>query len=158
MVEVREMLKLIHEEWGFFGAINLESIYYDIYTKKITLVDWYRNNLPFKHYPRDHRYGVVWPYNRIMKTCDDKIYRCFDKLAVFCCFAHFLEIKCQNEKSAEQKPLADRLSWIAAKLTKTSDLTRLGSIVDDLLNQMLQRDLTVEMVDEYIKSVFKSPK
>lgn len=94
MAEVREMLKLIHEEWGFFGAINLESIFYDVYTKKITLVDWYRNNFPFKHYPHDHRYGVVWPYNKMMKTCDDKLYRCFDKLAVFCCFARFLEIKC----------------------------------------------------------------
>ena len=93
MLEVREMLKLIHEEWGFFGAISLESIYYDVHAKKITLIDWYRNNLAFKHYPYNYPSGTVWPYNHLMKTCDDKMYRCYDKLAVFCCFFRFLKIK-----------------------------------------------------------------
>jgi len=29
MKKVREQLKVIHEEFGFFGGINLEYIYYD---------------------------------------------------------------------------------------------------------------------------------
>ena len=93
MSKVREILPLIHEEWGFFGGIGVDSIYYDSVAKKITFTDWHRNNLAFKHYPDDYQSGVVWPYNLMMKNCEDKMYKCCDKLAIFCTFAYSLRIK-----------------------------------------------------------------
>ena len=93
MARVRAMLPVIHAEWGFFGGIGAEQIYYDSVADKITLTDWHRSNLSFKHYPADYHSGTIWPYNHMLKECDDKMYRCCDKLAIFCCFAY-----CVNSK------------------------------------------------------------
>jgi hypothetical protein len=41
--QVREHLKVIHKEWGFFGGIHLDAIYFDKHTKKVQLADWARN-------------------------------------------------------------------------------------------------------------------
>ena len=53
---------MIHEEFGFFGAVNLGAIYYHKETKKVTFTDWGRNKLAFKHWPDDYVAGVLWPY------------------------------------------------------------------------------------------------
>jgi hypothetical protein len=53
---------VIHEEFGFFGAVNLGAIYYQKETKKVTFTDWGRNKLAFKHWPDDYVAGVLWPY------------------------------------------------------------------------------------------------
>jgi len=33
---------------GFFGGINLDTVYYDIFTKKLTFTEWGRNGFPFR--------------------------------------------------------------------------------------------------------------
>lgn len=60
--QVRENLKVIHKEWGFFGGISMEAIYYDKRTMKVQLTDWARNHLAFMHFPKDKAAGVRWPY------------------------------------------------------------------------------------------------
>ena len=93
MADVRAKLQVIHAEFGFFGSISVESIYYDPRTKKITFIDWSRNKIAFKHYPSDYAAGLVWLYQHMFKRCDDDMYGCYDKLAIFCCFAHYLKIR-----------------------------------------------------------------
>jgi hypothetical protein len=44
MSKVREILPIIHEEFGFFGGISVHSIFWDSVDKKITFTDWHRNN------------------------------------------------------------------------------------------------------------------
>jgi hypothetical protein len=51
MGDVREKLQIIHKEWGFFGSISVESIYYEPRTKQVRFTDWSRNKIAFKHYP-----------------------------------------------------------------------------------------------------------
>ena len=53
---------MIHKEWGFFGGISMEGIYYDKRTMKVQLTDWARNHLAFMHFPKDKAAGVRWPY------------------------------------------------------------------------------------------------
>jgi hypothetical protein len=62
MGDVREKLQIIHKEWGFFGSISVESIYYEPRTKQVRFTDWSRNKIAFKHYPQDYAAGLVWPY------------------------------------------------------------------------------------------------
>ena len=58
---------MIHEEWGFYGSINMRGIYYDCKTQRVTLTDWGRSRLLLQHMPNGYLSGYLWPYDRMFK-------------------------------------------------------------------------------------------
>ena len=44
-------LPLIHKFWGFSGGIDKSGVFYDSVTKKITILNWDRGQLPICHIP-----------------------------------------------------------------------------------------------------------
>ena len=94
--KVREHLKVIHEEWGFFGSINIRAIYYDRETLKVTLTDWGRTRLPCRNMPSDHLSGLFWPYDRMFKVTDEDNYCFMDELALLCCFYNYTKLQAED--------------------------------------------------------------
>ena len=94
--KVREHLKVIHYEWGFFGSINMKAIYYDQDTHRVTLTDWGRSKLPFTEMPTDYLSGFAWPYDRMFKKTDEDSYNVMDELGVLCCFYNCTKFQAEN--------------------------------------------------------------
>jgi len=44
-----DALPVIHEHWGFSGGIDKEIVFFDEGTKKITILNWDRGQLPLYH-------------------------------------------------------------------------------------------------------------
>jgi hypothetical protein len=42
-------LPTIHHYWGFSGGIDKEGVFYDVLTKKLTILNWDRGQLPLFH-------------------------------------------------------------------------------------------------------------
>lgn len=41
----------IHRHWGFVGTFAKETVYYDCSTRKTTLLNWDRGQIPIYHHP-----------------------------------------------------------------------------------------------------------
>ena len=91
--QVRAHLKVIHAELDFFGGITLEHIYYSRKTKQVVFTDWSHSNFGYKTYHNRKMLNVAWPYNCMFRSHGEMDYKCFDELAIFCCYARFLNIQ-----------------------------------------------------------------
>ncbi len=89
----------------------------------------------------------------MFKHCDDAMYGCYDKLAIFCCFTHYLKIR-EKSQLNETSELVRMLVKLANKSTKMVDLNKVGRLVDELLDLVLEHDVTMEMVDHYSAKTF----
>ena len=47
--KLHQALPTIHKHWGFCGAIDKEGVFFDETTKKITILNWDRGQLPLYH-------------------------------------------------------------------------------------------------------------
>jgi len=47
--ELWRALPEIHRHWGFCGSLDSRGIYYDCTTRKITILNWDRGQLPIVH-------------------------------------------------------------------------------------------------------------
>jgi len=151
---VREYLEVIHQEWGFYGAINMQGIYYDSSTQKVTLTDWGRSRLPFNTLPSDYPSGFLWPYDRLFKISNEDNYHVMDELAIFCCFYNYTKLQAEDVgnqvletyKSKQLKLLVAPLKQFMCKCYHKKTLVGLRPKVKQALDLVLEGDVTAEAV------------
>jgi hypothetical protein len=59
---------------GFFGGIDLDTVYYDIFTNKLTFTEWGRNGFPFRQFPEKVICGISYPYTAMLKKSEGSKY------------------------------------------------------------------------------------
>jgi hypothetical protein len=66
-------LPVIHKHWGFSGGIDKEGVFYDFTTKKITILNWDRGQLPLYHI-RGYHHGLTHWESKDRFMCVYKTY------------------------------------------------------------------------------------
>ena len=66
-------LPVIHKHWGFSGGIDKEGVFYDFTTRKITILNWDRGQLPLYHI-RGYRHGLTHWESKDRFMCVYKTY------------------------------------------------------------------------------------
>ena len=149
-------LPTIHRYWGFSGGIKASNIFFDSHTKKITLINWDRAQLPFFNIPSPdyHKenykwhHGVAEYYGRRLLTCWKNATDVFaaDKEALM-----FSLLGCRK-LSRLQNPAAgeDQLSSVLSVYYKKfnffkAPLNKVGKYVTQLMDVLLRSIDETEM-------------
>jgi hypothetical protein len=97
------------------------------------------------------------------KDSDDLTYFFMDELAIFCCFTRFVKIQFElpynntfNElRTAELKPILDKLCFLVDKLCNLPTLVGLSKMLSPLLDLILDGEVNEEALEKYINVTFK---
>lgn len=149
-------LPTIHRYWGFSGGIKASNIFFDSHTKKITLINWDRAQLPFVHHPspdehiKNYRWhhGVTEDYGRRLLTCWKSPTDVFavDKEALMICLLSCRKLSQRQNPAAGEDQLSSELSVYYKKFNFfKAPLNKVGKYVTQLMDVLLRSIDETEM-------------
>jgi hypothetical protein len=101
-------LPTIHKYWGFSGGFDKQGVFFDEVTKKITIINWDRAQLPITHiiYSDGSRKNAFMPFQSSYKVYSKRLINGFgtpdsmlavDKEALCCCL-----LECRQASRLQQ--------------------------------------------------------